>query len=229
MRKFVVVLGLFAPALGLAQWGGVPDRAGSYELTIAAVNQTSNSVGGKASESVAGVPNSSSLSLDSNWGFSFNFTYNFTAHVALGADFDYLEPRYSLVLVPDDPLGNTVNIKHRASQFNGRIKGTYLFSENALTPFVDVGLGWTHFDSNVVKGDPITGCWWHPWWGYICENFYDTFSSTEFTYGTGVGLRYETKNGGAIKASYNYWWLDSGGQSEAFSLDSLRLEYAWRF
>jgi opacity protein-like surface antigen len=229
MRISIILFTFFAPALALAQFGLNPDRAQSWEMSIGAFNQSSISVGGASNDPAATVPNSSSLSLDSEWGFSFNATYNFTDHLALGMDLDWVRPRYDVTLVPDDPLEDTVEIRHRGSQFKGRFKGTYTFSENNFTPFVDVGLGWTRFDTNVADGPPVTGCWWHPWWGYICENFYSTFSSTEFTYGTGVGLRYDLSGGGVLKASYNYWWLDSGGKSDDFSLDAFRIEYGWRF
>lgn len=229
MRTAIVFLTLFAPALAMAQWGLNTPRAGSWEMSVGAFNQDGNSLGGEGSEPGAVVPNSSSLKVDSEWGYSFAFNYNFSDKLSLGADLDWVRPRYEATLVPDDPLENPVSIKHRATQFNGRIKGTYNFSEKALTPFVNAGIGWTRFDSNVADGPPVTGCWWHPWWGYICESFYSTFSSTEFTYGTGIGLRYDLQGSGTIKASYNYWWLDSGGQSEDFELDSFRIEYAWRF
>jgi opacity protein-like surface antigen len=228
MRTSIIIFALFAPVLALAQFGP-SGRADSWEVSIGAFNQVSQNLGGEDSDPGAAVPNSSSLDIDSEWGYTFNVTYNFTEHLALGADLDWIRPRYELTLVPDDPLENAVSLKHRASQFNGRLKGTYTFSANNFSPFVDLGIGWTRFDSNVADGPPVTGCWWHPWWGYICENFYSTFSSTEFTYGTGVGLRYDFSGGGAIKASYNWWWLDSGGKSDDFSLEAFRLEYAWRF
>lgn len=229
MRITVILFTIFAPAVAFAQFGLNPDRAQSWEMSIGAFNQSSISVGGASDDPAATVPNSSSLSLDSEWGFSFNATYNFTDHLALGMDLDWVRPRYDVTLVPDDPLEDTIEIRHRGNQFNGRFKGTYTFSKNNFTPFVDVGLGWTRFDTNVADGPPVTGCWWHPWWGYICENFYSTFGSTEFTYGTGVGLRYDLSGGGVLKASYNYWWLDSGGKSDDFSLDAFRIEYGWRF
>ena len=167
MRISIILFTFFAPALALAQFGLNPDRAQSWEMSIGAFNQSSISVGGASNDPAATVPNSSSLSLDSEWGFSFNATYNFTDHLALGMDLDWVRPRYDVTLVPDDPLEDTVEIRHRGSQFNGRFQGTYTLSENNFTPFVDVGLGWTRFDTNVADGPPVTGCWWHPWWGYI--------------------------------------------------------------
>jgi opacity protein-like surface antigen len=228
MRTLVLLAALLGPAVALAQWG-VPQRAGSWELSVGAIYQFGQTVGGEATDSGASVPNSSALQVKDRWGYTFNGTYNLSSHFGIGVDLDFLRPDYNLTLVPDNPALSPVQVNHRASQFNGRIKGTWTFSEKAFSPFVDAGIGWTNVDSNIADGPPVTGCWWHPWWGYICSNFYNTFSSTEFTYGLGVGLRYDIDGGGFIKASYNYWELDSGGLSEDFAFESARIEYGWRF
>lgn len=229
MRTFVLAFVFLMPALASAQWGNSGSRAQSWEFSIGAIYQRSETVGGTGTDSGASVPNTSSLRVDDEWGWAFNGTYFFTDHLALGVDLDFIRPRYEATLVPDDPTDNPISLSHRASQFNGRIKGTWLFSEKSFTPFVDAGIGWSNFDSNVASGPPVTGCWWHPWWGYVCSNFFNTFSSTEFTYGFGAGIRYELLGQGVLKASYNYWELDSGGQSSDFGLEGARLEFAWRF
>jgi opacity protein-like surface antigen len=229
MRILAIFLLFLSPALALAQWSNSGSRAQTWEISIGAIYQDSLSVGGTATDSGASVPNSSSLSVKDDWGFTFNATYNFNDHMALGVDFDYLRPRYDVNLVPDDPNESSIRINHTASQFNGRIKGTYNLFKSSFTPFVDLGVGWSNFDSNVTSGPPITGCWWHPWWGYVCSNYYDTFSSTKFSYGAGIGARYELLGDGIIKVAYNYWELDSGGQSSDFTLEGLRIEFAWRF
>jgi opacity protein-like surface antigen len=124
---------------------------------------------------------------------------------------------------------STTTVSHRLSQFNGRIIGTFNMMDGPLVPYIDAGFGWTYVDSNVADGPPTTGCWWHPWWGYICSNFWNTYSSTETSYGVGLGLRYEIRGGSFIKGSYNYWKLNSGGASDDFDLGSFRVEYGWNF
>ena len=211
----LTIIAALLPASAMAQFGEP-----KWDFSIGAVYQESQFSGGLEG---------SSLSMDSELGFGVSFNYAFSSRFSLGADMDFISPDYTAILVSEDDPTDTLQIDHSASQFNGRIKGTYTFSEEKFSPFVDVGMGWTDVDSNITSGPPVTGCWWHPWWGYICSNFYDTFSSTEFTYGVGIGLRYEIDGGGFIKASYNYWELDSGGLSGDFALDSARIEYGWRF
>jgi opacity protein-like surface antigen len=218
MRAVIAVIVLFAaPAIALAQG----NRANSWEWSFAVLYQESKSMG-----STAG----SSLNVDDDYGIGFNFGYNFTNHLTLGVDLDWLSPDYKAVLVDDSVSpARTTTIDHEFSQFNGRIKGTYSFLDGPFMPFVEAGIGWSYFDSNVLDGPPITGCYWHPWWGYICSNFYSTFSSTTFTYGAGLGFRYHFRGGSFLKASYNVWELDDLGNVSDSTISGARLEFGWGF
>jgi opacity protein-like surface antigen len=93
---------------------------------------------------------------------------------------------------------------------------------------VQAGLGWTYIDSNVSDGRPTTGCWWDPWWGYVCADFYDTYDDNRFSYGAGAGLRYEFRNGMFVKGSYNLLELDGEGNGADPSFDLWRLELGWK-
>ena len=170
MRAITAVIIFCAmPGIALAQ----ANRANSWEWSFAGIYQESKNMGGNGG---------SSLNVADDWGFGVNLGYNFTNNLALGVDLDWLSPDYRAVLVDDmvSPT-RTTTIDHKFSQFNGRIKGTYSFLDGPLRPFIEVGIGWTYIDSNVADGPPVTGCYWHPWWGYICSNFYSTFSNTTFT------------------------------------------------
>lgn len=219
MRALSAVIILFAiPGIALAQG----NRANTWEWSFAALYQESESM-----NSTAG----SSLNVSDDWGIGINFGYNFTNNIALGVDLDWLSPNYTAVLVDDSVSPpRTTTINHEFSQFNGRIKGTYTFGDGPFMPFVEAGIGWTYVDSNVLDGPPQTGCYWHPWWGYICSNFYSTFSNTTFTYGAGLGLRYRFRGGSFLKASYNVWELDDvGGNVSSSTITGARLEFGWGF
>ncbi|NIS88569.1 MAG: outer membrane beta-barrel protein [Woeseiaceae bacterium] len=229
MRTLVVALFSLLPAIASAQsFGTSASGAGYWDFSIGAIYQDSLSVGGKGGTQTA-TPDTSSLSVDSELGFGLNFSYNFSNHFALGLDIDYINPDYKATIVSEDPQDPAVIIDHELTQWNFRLKGTWNFTDGPLVPFVDFGYAWTNVDSNVADGPPITGCWWHPWWGYICENFYTTFSSTETSWGGGVGLRYDLRGQSYLKLSWNRWELDSGGNSDDLTLESARLEYGWRF
>jgi opacity protein-like surface antigen len=230
MRTLIIVVVTLLPAIAAAQsFGTSASAGGTWDMSVGLIYQDSLRAGGEGGSDVTMTPDTSSLKVDSAIGFGGNFSYNFSEYLALGLDIDYLNPDYKATLVPDDPNDPEVTIKHDLTQWNFRLKGTWNFTEGPLVPYVDLGFAWTNVDSNVVEGDPITGCWWDPWWGYICRNFYNTFSSTETGWGGGVGLRYNLVGGNFLKFSWNRWELDAGGNSDDLTLESLRLEYGWRF
>jgi len=212
---FAVVLATL-PGLAFAQG----NRAGSWEWSVAAIYQDSAS---------SGADGGSSLKVDGELGLGFGFNYNFTNKLALGADLEWLRPDYSATLISDAVPPQPTTIRHTLSQFNGRIKGTLTFLSGPLSPYAEAGFGWSYFDSNVIDGPPITGCWWHPWWGYICSNYYSTFDTTEFTYGGAIGLRYIMRGGMTLKLSVNHYWVDIGGAGAEPTLDAARLELGWTF
>lgn len=228
MRVIVIAVLALLPALASAQSFRVPGTSQPWYLSISAIYQDSLSVGGEGGPEST-VPDTSSLSVSSELGLGVNFGYNFNKYLAVGLDIEYLRPDYKATLVPEDPNDSATVIDHRLTQWNWRLKGTWNLTEGPLAPYVDFGYGWTNVDSNVADGDPITGCWWDPWWGYICQDFYRTFSSTETSWGGAVGLRYDLPMEGFLKLSWNRWELESGGNSDDLTLESFRLEYGWTF
>ena len=224
MRALVVCFLVLVPALANAQYGG----SEGVEVTFSVLNQASDSIGGNATSQGA-VPNTSSLSLDDAFGFGLNIGYRFNAHWSLGLNIEWLQPDYDVFLVPDDPAEDPISFSHGGDQFNTRIVGTYTFKDEGFTPYLDFGIGWTQLDSNVISGPPITGCWWHPWWGYICENFYSTFTETEFTYGIGGGVRLDVENRLFFKLGYTHWVLDAAPNASDFALGAFRLEIGRKF
>lgn len=217
--RFICALVIFLAIPGLALAQG--SRAQSWEWSIAALYQESKNMGSEGG---------STLKVKDEFGIGFNLGYNLSDNLTIGFDLDYIKPDYQAVLIDDmvSPTAVTV-IDHTFTQWNTRFKGTYSLGDGALQPFVEVGLGWTFIDSNVADGPPIVGCWWHPWWGYICDGFYSTFSETTFTYGAGLGLRYSFPGGSFLKAGYNVWELDSVGGTGDSALSGARLEFGFGF
>jgi opacity protein-like surface antigen len=205
-------------------FAGAQDRSGgraqNWEWAISGLYQESKRIGSEGG---------STLDVDSGIGIGVNISYNFSNRLALGADLDFLRPDYRAVLIDDQDPGNEIVIDHEFSQFNARFKGTFNIIDGPFTPYVEAGLGWTYLDSNVADGPPVTGCWWHPFWGYICDNFYNTFSETAFTYGAGLGLRYQFVGGSFLKASYNVWELDGVGSTSDAGIGAARIEFGWQF
>ena len=220
MRNILIsTLILIMPAVSAGQ-SQQSDRAQGWDFTVAGIYQLPD---------VADGQGGSSLDVDNAWGIGFILGYNISNHLSVSAELDFLRPDYKAVLVDEDDSDNTITIDHSMSQFNSRFKGTFNFADGPLVPYIEAGFGWTKIDSNVADGPPITGCWWHPWWGYICSNYYNTFSKTYSSYGGGAGLRYELAGNSFIKASYNFWVMDTGSRSADPELETLQIEYGWSF
>jgi opacity protein-like surface antigen len=217
LTKKALMFLLFMPFAAGAQ-GYQNSRANSWDFSVGGMYQTGSKDSGD---------NGSYLDVDDALGFGLNIAYNFNNHFSLGADFDFLQPDYKAVLVDNSTPLNSTTIDHYFSQFNSRFKATYNFLDGPWVPFIEAGAGWTYVDSNVADGPPITGCWWHPWWGYICSNYYDTFSDTGTTYGGNIGVRYEFVGNSFLKASYSRWEVDIDGAEP--ELESFRIDYGWRF
>jgi hypothetical protein len=183
MRKLAIAILVIAlPCISSAQGS----RANSWDVSVSAIFQDSKSIGGDGG---------SFLDVDSDVGIGVNFAYNLNSKLSFGVDFEFLQPDYKATLV--DGIGglDDIVIDHEISQFNSRFKGTFNLMEGPFTPFLEAGLGWSYFDSNVQDGPPQTGCWWHPWYGYICENFYDTYDDTVTNLTAARSLRPATTTG----------------------------------
>jgi len=101
--------------------------------------------------------------------------------------------------------------------------------EGPISPFIEAGFGWTNVDSNIISGPPITGCWWDPWWGYICDTFFSTYSENLTSYSAAAGLRWDFNNYYGMRAAYGILELDTRSGTENAQFDMWRVEFAWRF
>lgn len=210
-----LVIGTMAASLAGAQNA----RPGEVEFSIAAAQSFSDSFQGTGG---------SSLDLSSRTGVRVGVEYFNSSQLSVGFDATWSKPSYTAVLVPEDGSSD-VTISHRASIFTGHFTGTYYFLDDKFTPFVEAGLGWTYFDSNVSDGAPIVGCWWDPWWGYICSEFYSTYGATNFSYGVGAGLRWNFGMDRAVNLGYRWLEIESDGLGKKPVLETAALEFVFRF
>jgi opacity protein-like surface antigen len=176
----------------------------------------------------AGSANGSDIDFSARVGFEFGVDYYVIDRLAIGFDLAWVRPNYNAVLIPEDGSPD-ININHQANIWTGQFNATYNFTDAVITPYVEAGLGWTNFDSNVADGPPSSGCWWDPWWGYMCSSFYSTYSSSNFSYGAGLGLRWNINYDMSLKLGYRIVEVDSGNASERPQMDSVQLEIAYHF
>jgi opacity protein-like surface antigen len=215
MGIVLLAMGAMATTVASAQ----SPRAGALEFSIGPAQSFSDSF-----EGIGG----SSLRLSSRTGIRLGVDYFYSSKLAVGFDATWVQPSYSAELIPEDG-SDPVAISHRSSIFNGHFAGTFYFTESAFTPYVEAGMGWTYIDSNISKEPPIIGCWWDPLWGYVCSDFYSTFSSTNFSYGAGLGLRWNYGSDRAVVAAYRWLEVEADGLTQKPTLESAALEFIFRF
>ena len=220
MRFIPLLLALLASQAALAQGSFMPrsmDREGTWDISLTLFDQGSVSVDG---------PEGTGLDIDSETGFGFGVAYNFDNRFSLGGDFLWVKPRFEGRFVDED--GEPFDISNKATFFTGQLRGTWHILPGDLTPYVEAGLGWTHIDSNVADGPPVTGCWWDPWWGYICRSFYSTYDDTSFSYSIGAGGRWDVNPQFGIRAGYSRQYVDFGSSTEDPDLDIWRVDFIFR-
>ena len=205
-----------ATSAALTQAISFDDRAREWNFSLEAIYLAGESSSGE---------NGSGIDVADDWGFGFAVAYNFTNHLALGFEMNFLEPRYDYTFVPDEPNAKPETITEKLTMFSGMLNGTYNILEGPVTPFIDLSLGFTNLDSNITDGPPVTGCWWDYWWGYVCRSFWSTYSDTTFSYGGALGMRWDINSSIFLRASYNLLRLDTGNDP---TLDMGRIEFGWR-
>ncbi len=98
--------------------------------------------------------------------------YNFSDNLATNFGLQWAGVGYDAVVFPEDSGVTTISGSYDACTLSANL--IYNFTDNQLTPYVGAGIGWTWIDTNIPSGPPSTGCWWDPWWGYVCYTTYPT-------------------------------------------------------
>lgn len=217
MRLLTLVSLLLLATVATAQEFRVPgiddNRANKWDFSFNILSTESDTLSGQ---------NGSGLDIKSETGWGFGIGYNLNAHLALGFDFSYVEPKYTATVVYEDEPTQTIS--HKLTISTGQFKGLWNFVDGPLTPYAGLGLGWTYLDSNVASSPPVTGCWWDPLLGYICATFAETYSDTSFSYGGEVGVRWEVTPRFFLRGSYNLLRIDVSGSSDDINLNSWRID-----
>jgi len=189
------------------------DRDGRWEASLVLAYQ--NSV---TSETQGG----SVIDADSVLGWGLTVGWNWTSHLSFGYKLTVNNPDYVATIVPEDTTIPPQTLAYKLSKMTHQLNATYNILNKSFTPYIQGGAGMTTIDSNVPDSPPTTGCWWDPWWGYICNTTWSTYKKSAFSYNVGLGLRWEVNNFLFFKGAYNKEWVsvDSG----TLSFDMFTLE-----
>jgi opacity protein-like surface antigen len=196
------------------------ERAGTWEIGGTLLDLSSVSAAGA---------NGSGIEVDDETGFGFSGAYNLTNRFAVGLDVSYSDPQYVATLVPDGPLQPPEVINAELGVDVIHFKGIWYVLDQDLTPFLEVGAGWTYIDSNIIEGiSGSTVCWWDPWWGYSCPIYFDTYTDTRTSLSYAVGIRWDPTPDIVLRASWGQLDIDTD-RSEDIELDTIQVTVGWKF
>ena len=172
--------------------------------------------------------NGASADINQRSTLAFGLGYNIDAHIELSLQFSASNGNYTSTIVPDDPTESPVTSTQSLYTSTMDFGFTYNFLSGPLTPYVQASLGYTYIDSGIYTGNITTGCWWYPYWGYDCGPVAQTYTSTEFTYGAALGLRYDFGRKMYIKGDVGKNYLDFGS-SNTPDFDTYRFTFGFMF
>ena len=199
--------------------GGAPAQAGQWEATVGVIAANSSSVDFKGG---------TSADIDSGFGFMAGFGYHFTDRLRFGSSFTYDSKDYSATVV-GDTASESFTADGSLDTMSVMLDAAYTFLTGPFTPYVVGGVGWAWVDTNIASAPPEVGCWWHPWWGYVCTSWQDTKTVDGLAYEVGIGMRYSFSNALAADAAYRMRWMDFENATGSPSTDTLQLNLVWKF
>ena len=121
---------------------------------------------------------------------AFGFGYNLNSNIELGGRFSSSSSSMSGTIIKDDGEDTAVPFTSNLYTSSINFDFTYNILSGPFTPYVTANLGYTYLDSGIPTGNIGTGCGWYFGW-YYCGPVAQTFTTSEFNYGAGLGLRYD--------------------------------------
>ena len=197
---------------------GAPAQAGRWEATVGVVSSGSTDID---------FEGGTTATIDSSVGFIAGAGYHFTDRLRFGSTFTFDKKDYSAEVVGDQPAPYA--IEGSLDTMSLMLDVAYTFLTGPFTPYVAGGLGWAWVDTNVATEGPEVGCWWHPWWGYICTSWQDTRTVDGLAYELGLGVRYNFTDYLAADGAYRMRWMDFDSATSTPSFDTLQLNLVWKF
>jgi opacity protein-like surface antigen len=165
----------------------------------------------------------STAELDSDLGIAVTFGYRFSDRLELTMGLDWNTVDYSAVIQSADFPNLTATVDGDMETFTPRVGVNFNFMEGPITPFITGMIGYSFIDTNIPDGPPQTGCWWDPWYGQICTTWQSTRSADAFTYGAGLGLRWDASDSLSVRFAYEKHWVDIDTADSAPDPDQFKI------
>lgn len=172
--------------------------------------------------------NGATANIEKDSSLGFGFGYNLNSHIELALEFVSNNSNYTGTAIPEDPAESPVASSGSLYTSTINFGFTFNFLSTPFTPYATANVGSTYIDSGVFTGNVGSGCWWYPYWGYVCGPVAQTYTSTELSYGAALGLRYDFNRKLFMKGEARKSYIDSGN-SNTPDFDTLRLIFGFMF
>lgn len=175
-----------------------------------------------------------SVEFQNDLGWGFGFGYNLNKHFNIGLNFNFTNMDYKARVFVDDEATAAVErvekrFRHKASHYAFHIDATYHLLVGSVTPLLQIGIGSAEIDSNISNGPGYSSCWYDPLYGYICNNYYSSYSASGLSLRAGAGMRWDFGNGAFLKAVYSHQYLDLNIDSGDPEFDSFALQIGSKY
>lgn len=162
-------------------------------------------------------------------GVTLWWSYRFNEHLDLQGALDWSEVSYDATFQSGIAPGVQAEVSGDIETFVPKAVLNYNILKGPLTPFLNAGIGWAFVDTNIPNSRVQVGCWWDPWWGYICTPYQSTRSFDDFTYQLGAGVRWDLNKNYSLRLLYEKHWLDYSKASSTPDFDQFRLGMTFMF
>jgi opacity protein-like surface antigen len=195
------------------------DREGRWEFTLGTFYQLGTGID---------TENGSTIDTDDEFGLTLGGGYNFSDRLATTFALQWAGVGYQATGFDEDGQEFGISGGYDSFTLSGNVIVNLM--DGAFTPYIGAGIGWTWIDTNIPSGPPITGCWWDPWYGYVCWTSYPTETTDAFSYQAMLGLRYEFANDRTfLRLGYTSQWMDFSKASGTPRFDVIVLDVGWKF
>lgn len=170
----------------------------------------------------------SEVEFNSSTAFVVGLGYALSEHFEVGANLSYDDRDYEARLA-GDAANEFFPVRGSVETTGLMFDLSYYFLTGRIRPFVSTGAGWSFVDTNLPTAPPQVGCWWNPWYGYICEGFQETKSVDGFAYQAAAGVNVRLNSALSLTGSYQANWVDYPKADGTPMFDAIQLILHWAF
>lgn len=170
-----------------------------------------------------------SAALEDDIGLAVTFAYRLNDRFELGFGLSWQAIGYRATLHSGVIADASIDVSGDLEAFTPRVWANVNLLRGPLTPYVSAGAGWSFVDTNIPNGLVQVGCWWDPWWGYVCTPYQSTKAIDAPAYDAGIGVRWDISPGYTFRLSYEKHWIDYDTTSSTPDFDQWKIGVSYRY